>query len=1131
MAALAGFRVALFLGVSGCLIDIGRGPDVGDCADLPEGTYTYGEIGIGTCLAGPTDVQFIEADGTTWLAVTNADPYRTFSSGSVLWIDFDSIDLNLPHNRMSTLAAHAVATDPFVGSMGYLPDRELMMVTSRYSPDAIASVAADKVLVFDAADPAAMVPWEIGASIEVEDDPQPLVIDPVEGVAYVGNLTDHSISVLETSATPILPRDLAPGASVHDARFFDSEEGLPGPFDGSAAEFDGATIFDASLVPSEAWTMTWIDSTWRLWAPEANGLARYETGGLALNRLFAGLEVEPEQAGATEVSQAFLAQAEGALYLYYSDEGSLYYGGRAATDSGWSWSSTPVLAGGSGDWDDWIGGASVVTLSSGIGMFYEGRASVDAPPSIGFALSIDDGSTYTREATPVLEAPEGYLGVGAPFVRNDPLSNTFRMWMSLWDGDRWTIGTSESRDEGATWSEVEEVLALDDGHVAAPVVSWANGRYVLWATAGEAGDWSHISAWSWDGREWFDVETALSSDVAANEQHPPRLAVQTDVTGAWRVESGNGGWAGAHAISGLTYVGPGFTFRVSNGFEVSGTVVGSNAANGIEPGSYAEIDGVPTLFVTTWDRDLIPHVAALQQVDGAWTLAADDLIPEGEGGNNAGVRSPVVTEIDGEWVMYYSAIDADEQIRIRRAVSVDGLSFVADDGEVVPTAGWDAMEQRPQSVELIASGEVRLWFAGTNGSQYRIGSAIGDGTTFSPEAGLDGAWQFDVGAPSSFDAEGVRDPMVLSTDTGAEMWYSGFDGTSWRIGHATQSGTGRWVRDENATTELSEPALSEIPLSFASGGVSSPVVVADGNGEYTAWYAGSDDDAVFPEFRIGRAVGRNDALYPAQRFPTAEDRIVFESDAGTSASDVIQLRQTIDGIQVSGEGMSSLVLDSERGFLYVTSKLSNTVVVLDIRNDTEPGFVDRNYLEVEALIVVSGVVGPRGFRDAQQIPGTNLLYLTSWDPDALVVVDLSELVDDDEKQGYLLHTQAILPLAYGTEDEGAESYSGLGGVDQISGGDMALSSDNRMLFVPHYQDNSLSVFDLSLDDYGREVRRITDIGEHPHLVRLSPDGRYAVVANYTGQVTDNFAESNLAIVDADPNSPAWMQVLTWLENR
>ena len=48
-----------FLLLFGCVEDLVL-PFTGDCSNIPDGMYEYGQIGIGTCLAGPTKLQFIE---------------------------------------------------------------------------------------------------------------------------------------------------------------------------------------------------------------------------------------------------------------------------------------------------------------------------------------------------------------------------------------------------------------------------------------------------------------------------------------------------------------------------------------------------------------------------------------------------------------------------------------------------------------------------------------------------------------------------------------------------------------------------------------------------------------------------------------------------------------------------------------------------------------------------------------------------------------------------------------------------------------------------------------------------------------------------------------------------------------
>ena len=85
---------SLFLSVlatSGC-IKLSPYPDVGECAVYPDGQYEFGQIGIGTCIAGPNQLRFMGEGEDTRLLVTNANPYLTFDGGSLLSIPWTNID-------------------------------------------------------------------------------------------------------------------------------------------------------------------------------------------------------------------------------------------------------------------------------------------------------------------------------------------------------------------------------------------------------------------------------------------------------------------------------------------------------------------------------------------------------------------------------------------------------------------------------------------------------------------------------------------------------------------------------------------------------------------------------------------------------------------------------------------------------------------------------------------------------------------------------------------------------------------------------------------------------------------------------------------------------------------------------
>jgi DNA-binding beta-propeller fold protein YncE len=1110
----------------GCVQSTGRGPDVGDCANYPEGSYTWGEIGIGTCLAGPTDLTFLERDGKTWLVVSNADPYLNFASGSILLVDIASINLAQRENSLGSLAAHALPELRFPGSLGLLEERGLLLVPDRYSPNATNSVANDRVYVVDVTNPESPTLFDEGSWLRVADDPQLVAVDSSTDRAFVVNLTDHSVAVIDTATTPLALVDAATDARVTPAVFSDST--LWGnPASGSAAEVDGTTVSDPARVVSDRWTLTWVEGTFRVWAPTTTGLDRYVTGLDGAYTADAIGDVTAAGLGSDAVRTPFIGLTGGAVTLYYADSGgisSVFW-----NDSTRRWDrdlARRVLT--TTDTHPWLGAPSVIPVEGEIQLYAEARDAADQPPRIVVARGTD-GVNF-GEAEMVLEAPEGFLGVGSPFLRADPLTGSLRMWVSLWDGAFWSIGHTESFDSGATWAPVTEVLRAPDTHLASPVITWSNGRYLLWATEGDGTAWSHVSAWSTDGESWSEPDFAFASDASFDGWQPPRVALQADPTAGWRVTGENIGWLNTLATTGTTYAGTaaqGFSFRVNSGFEVGTSALGEAGSSGIEPGSLADIGGIPTLYATAYDADGRPQIVALQQGAQAWLPVAFDLVPDAIGGNAAGVRDPVVVETEGEYLLFYAATDSEGITRIRRARSTNGLDFVPEGGDLVPAGDWDALAQRPRSVEILDDGSLRLWYSGDDGARSRIGSAIdfGEGVTLEP--GATDPWQIGLGGPGDFDDSGVKDPAVARIDGVQHLWYAGFDGSVWKIGHATRTDDASpWIRSVDAVNERARPVLFGLDRSFSLGGVYSPMVGGVADGVVDLWYAGSDG----LEPRIGRAVASSDRAFPTPRFPTAGDELRFSSVAGTEGTSFIDLAQYVDGFNLDGTGSAAAVLDAEAGFLYVPSKRTNLITVLDVRDDSSGDFVDANAYDIEAVLPVRTQNGPRGFRDVEVIPGTHQLYVTSWNPDGVFVLDTSAIVDDDLKQAYPLTPVAALPLAFGTEDEGEPSQTGLRpSDDQLTGGDMALAGN--LLLVPHFQDNSLSVIDTTLGAYGQEIRRIPNIGENPHLVRVSPDGRFAFVANYAGGVDENRVSSTIAVVDLDPTHDTYLEVLTWLTNR
>ena len=192
-------------------------------------------------------------------------------------------------------------------------------------------------------------------------------------------------------------------------------------------------------------------------------------------------------------------------------------------------------------------------------------------------------------------------------------------------------------------------------------------------------------------------------------------------------------------------------------------------------------------------------------------------------------------------------------------------------------------------------------------------------------------------------------------------------------------------------------------------------------------------------------------------------------------------------------------------------------------------FVDANYMDIEAFLVVDSIGSTSGMRDAVVVredptdPG--FLYATARSPESVVVFDLSLVVDDDQKDIVQQAAVATLPGRSVLDDEGVPNFS-------IVAGAGIAATDQDELLVAQYRANSLYVYDLTRGTHGELVRTVPFLGENPHVVRVSPDGRYALVANYLGEVSEEGEiNSTLAVVDLRAGSSTRLEPIAWIVNK
>ncbi|MEL6342051.1 MAG: hypothetical protein AAFV53_02890, partial [Myxococcota bacterium] len=291
------------------------------------------------------------------------------------------------------------------------------------------------------------------------------------------------------------------------------------------------------------------------------------------------------------------------------------------------------------------------------------------------------------------------------------------------------------------------------------------------------------------------------------------------------------------------------------------------------------------------------------------------------------------------------------------------------------------------------------------------------------------------------------------------------------------------------------------------------------------WFGGLYNGTV----RVGRAVGQDvERLYKTPLRPTVNDTLSFETERGDAQANAIPL----DDLNVEEifndvfAGFTSIDLDEERGFLYAVSKLIPLIIVIDVRDDSDGDFRDLNYLDIEAVFTFDVTNAESGFRQVEPVPGSDRLYAVNDDPESIMILDATELVDDAYPQLIYDAQLGALPAPPSSRDEGVTPRS------RVGPGDLIAHPDGERLFVSNFNANTVTVYDLTLGPVGSLIAEVTDVGENPYGMTLTPDGRHLVFGNYSGEVDNQvLTESTIAVLDVDPDSPTYLSVLTWIANQ
>jgi len=174
------------------------------------------------------------------------------------------------------------------------------------------------------------------------------------------------------------------------------------------------------------------------------------------------------------------------------------------------------------------------------------------------------------------------------------------------------------------------------------------------------------------------------------------------------------------------------------------------------------------------------------------------------------VFRPTVIFDGAEYRMWFSGSDGSHD-RIGYATSVDGIAWEKHPGNPIIDIGqagmWNQDNVGKPSV-LFHNGEYMMWYTGHDigprGKRYRIGYATSvDGIVWAEHADNP---VLNLGITGTWDSNRISGASVLLDDSGYKMWYHGFNGSRWRIGHAADA-------NENGTFGVTPQG--KLPITWA----------------------------------------------------------------------------------------------------------------------------------------------------------------------------------------------------------------------------------------------------------------------------------------------------------------------------
>jgi predicted GH43/DUF377 family glycosyl hydrolase len=520
-------------------------------------------------------------------------------------------------------------------------------------------------------------------------------------------------------------------------------------------------------------------------------------------------------------------------------------------DTLWKYRGNPLIGEGAATtWDDTgVYDPCVVFAKGKYYVYYSGYSGTNY--AIGLYTATDGTSFSPYGSNPVLSQggvgkPDA-TGVHDPFVIYE--DGTFKMWYTGNNGGVYSICYATSTD-GTTWTKKDPANVLNQPgsgwgsvYFGDPCVVKFEGTYWMFLSGSSVANNELVGlATSTDGVSWtlYSSNPIMSKAPTGEfgQQEIKDVAVYRDDE-IWRMF-----FTGRDSGAEKYRIGRAWSFDGLKWFRDPKEVLKLGAAFDTSqvnsPGVIWD-DGTLFMYYHGDNGGGTPTDAiGLVQLKN-WYLkdTGNPMVGTGATYDSTHLQDPCVflNQVNGVYYMYYGCYGGSGTYpySIHRATSNDGKTWTRVGGKALfppsSTGGdWNDEQVADPSV-IFENGIYKMWFSGYDGSMWKIGYATStDGAYWTNATGNP---IFSNGSSVSWDGGGVKMPWVLKVGSTYHMWYIGYTTAGGEhIGHATSTDGVSWTRDTNNPVMTTDPTIG-----WEDKGLLQPCVLYE-NGQFVMYYTG-----------------------------------------------------------------------------------------------------------------------------------------------------------------------------------------------------------------------------------------------------------------------------------------------------